>query len=101
MRISLADFDFSESSMLEPFPNTIYWIMWACIVYLTSIVFLNFIIAEVSDSYAKVQAEVNNLFLQERTRLIKESEDMLPQFYKEIHTKYFFPKYLIKREAQT
>lgn len=44
-----------------------------------------------------MQAEVNNLFLQERTRLIKESEDMLPKFYKDMHEKYFFPKYIIKR----
>lgn len=52
MRISLGDFDFSESAMLDEAPNFIYWVIWILIVYLTSIVFLNFIIAEVSDSYA-------------------------------------------------
>jgi hypothetical protein len=50
-RLSLADFDFGEASLLDPFDNVTYWITWLFIVYMTSIVFLNFIIAEVSNSY--------------------------------------------------
>lgn len=55
LRLSLGDFDFSESSLLDPFENIIYWITWLFIVCLTNIVFLNFVIAEVSASYQKVK----------------------------------------------
>ena len=51
LRISLGDFNFDASQVLEPFQNQIYWVMWLIIVTLTCIVFLNFIIAEVSASY--------------------------------------------------
>ena len=51
LRISLGDFNFDASQILEPFQNAIYWVIWLLVVTTTSIVFLNFIIAEVSASY--------------------------------------------------
>ena len=51
VRHSLGDFDFSAATYLEPFEAKLYWIVWAFIVFITCIVFLNFIIAEVSSSY--------------------------------------------------
>ena len=66
-------------------------------MYLTTIVFLNFVIAEVSASYQKVKDEVDQLFLQERSKLINESEDMIPAFIKQRYQNKFFPRYLIKR----
>jgi hypothetical protein len=50
-RIALADFDYSESIDLLPFENFLYWVTWLIIVIITCIVFVNFIIAEVSNSY--------------------------------------------------
>lgn len=78
IRMSLADFDFGESGYLDPFENILFWMTWILILLLTCIVFLNFIIAEVSASYNKVTLSLHGLFLQERAQLIKESEDMLP-----------------------
>lgn len=98
MRISLGDFDFGESGYLDPFENCLFWITWILITFLTCIVFLNFIIAEVSASYNKVTEKLHGLFLQERAQLIKESEDMIPSSWqKDIHK---FPKYLITREVE-
>ena len=98
LRISLGDFDFSESCYLNPFENYIYWAVWIFIVMLTCIVFLNSIVAEVSASYNKVNDCIKGLIEQERAQLIKESEDMMLQRWKDDPKK--FPKYLIRREIE-
>lgn len=98
LRISLGDFDFSESCYLNPFENYIYWAVWFLLVLLTCIIFLNFIVAEVSASYNKVNECVKGLVEQERAQLIKESEDMMLQRWKNDPKK--FPKYLIRREIE-
>jgi hypothetical protein len=51
LRLSLGDFDFSESILLAPYQNVLYWVVWIIVILLTTIVFLNFVIAEVSSSY--------------------------------------------------
>lgn len=97
IRISLADFDYDESTHLHPTENYMYWGVWLTIVLMTNIVFLNFIIAEVSASYNKVRDKLEGLEGQERMNLIKESEVMLDvRVIKQ--NKKMFPKYLISRE---
>ena len=100
IRISIGDFDFGASTYLEPFQNIIYWVTWIIIVTATCIVFLNFIIAEVSASYEKVKNTLDVTILQERGQLINESEDMLrARFGKQItEWTHLFPKYIITRE---
>ena len=66
LRIALADFDFSTSIELEPFENILFWITWVVLVVITSIIFLNFIIAEVSASYESIKVEVNGCIEQDR-----------------------------------
>lgn len=58
MRYSLGDFDFGATNHLTPFERKIFWVTWVIIVLMTCIVFLNFIIAEVSESYNKVNVNV-------------------------------------------
>lgn len=57
-RISLGDYDFGASTVLDDLQNGIYWFFWALIVTVTCIVFLNFIIAEVGASYSNVKQNV-------------------------------------------
>ena len=54
LRFSLGDYDFGPINHLSAFERTMFWIVWVIIVLMTCIVFLNFIIAEVSYSYQKV-----------------------------------------------
>lgn len=51
VRISTGDFNFDESKNLPKFQNFLYWIIWWLIVVVTFIIYMNFIIAEVSNSY--------------------------------------------------
>ena len=79
IRFTLANFYFEHAIHLDSFENTIFWFVWLVVVLMTCIVFLNFIIAEVSASYTNTMESLHTLFLKERTQLIKEAEDMLPQ----------------------
>jgi predicted Holliday junction resolvase-like endonuclease len=94
----LGDFGFGEVVYLEPMEAVIYWLVWIMVCVITCIVFLNFIIAEVSTSYAKVKERLDSLFLSERAKLIQEAQDMLFKSMKK--NENWFPKYLITRELE-
>lgn len=51
MRISLGSFDYGAGVVLDPFRNNAFWIIWLIQVTVLKVVFLNFIIAEVTNSY--------------------------------------------------
>jgi len=100
-RISLGDFDFGASIVLDDFQNALFWLFWTLIVTVTCIVFLNFIIAEVGASYSNVKENVDLFVKQEKGTLINESEDMIrARFGADVICKWnhIFPKYLIVRE---
>ena len=97
-RISLGDFDFDASTLLNPLLNIIFWISWYCITIIMCVIFLNFIIAEVATSYNSVTLEIDGMVLKERALLIKESEDMMKMTEKT--NQMFFPKFLISRELE-
>ena len=98
LRYSFGDFEFASVKNLDPFESNFFWVTWTFIVLLTCIVFLNFIIAEVSQSYLKVVNHVNELICKERASLVSESEVMLSS--RILENNNFFPKYLIIREVE-
>lgn len=51
LRIAMGDFDFDPSIYLTPQENLLFWCIWLIVVIMTCIIFLNFIIAETSNSY--------------------------------------------------
>lgn len=65
-------------------------------VIFSSLIFLNFIIAEVSNSYAIVKENINAQIYKERAQLINEAEDILSQKTKS-ENKIKFPKYIVNR----
>ena len=68
MRISLGDFDFTElkDKHLTPSEHILFWVMWILMVCFSLLIFLNFIIAEVSNSYSTVKQDINALVQKER-----------------------------------
>ena len=77
IRISIGDFQFDSVNKLPTFENLLYWFLWYVVVTVTCIVFLNFIIAEVSASYQIVKDSIDVLCMKEKATLVKEAEDML------------------------
>lgn len=58
LRLSLGDFDFgvlaetdAKKGALDVNQHLLYWVVWLCLVVFSALIFLNFIIAEVSNSY--------------------------------------------------
>jgi hypothetical protein len=96
-RISLGDFDFGilSGDTLSTEQQWLYWILWMFIVIFTALIFMNFIIAEVSNSYAVVKESVTQLVNKDRAGLIGEAEDMLGEAAKANQTK--FPKFIVQR----
>lgn len=51
MRLSLGDFDFSLLDGLNQKQYIMFWCIWLIMVLFSALIFLNFIIAEVGNSY--------------------------------------------------
>ena len=94
LRMSMGDFSFDSAYLLSQTENVIYWLVWAIIVVVTCIIFLNFIIAEASASYEKVASDLAAYTMKEKALLIQEAELMMPGRLK---SEGRFPKYLIVR----
>ena len=77
----------------------LFWICWVVVVIFSALIFLNFIIAEVSNSYQIVRVSIDALIYKERAGLINEAEDILTAKFKNNQQK--FPKYIVAREVDT
>jgi hypothetical protein len=54
----------------------VFWVVWLIVVIVSNIVFLNFIIAEASASYSKVQESLEPIIYKEKINMILEAEKM-------------------------
>lgn len=79
VRISIGDNDFSGSVFMEEEINILFWIVWAIMVFIMCIIFLNFIIAEASASYETVCSNIDFFLAFQKVNLIFESEEMMPK----------------------
>jgi hypothetical protein len=68
-------------------------------VIFSSLIFLNFIIAEVSNSYSKVKEKIDELIYKERAGLINEAEDIKMKSTK-LNNKKQFPRYVVVRQTE-
>lgn len=61
IRVALGDFQFGilQSGNLSDRQHWMLWIVWLFMVFISSLIFLNFIIAEVSNSYSKINVNID------------------------------------------
>ena len=71
------------------------WIFWAAAVFISSIVFLNFIIAVISESYEKVMQKATANAYKEKVNMIQERESQFTD--EDFNNDIYFPKYLVVR----
>ena len=103
LRLSLGDFgpDFfliSNDNKMFQLEHILFWIVWVIMVIFSALIFLNFIIAEVSSSYEQVKANIDARIYQARAALINEAEDIMSAKAKKDEHK--FPKYIIVRRPE-
>lgn len=65
-------------------------------VLFSSLIFLNFIIAQVSDSYATVKENIDSFIYKERAKLVSEAEGLLSRRFKSASHQWF-PDFIIVR----
>ena len=77
LRLSLGDFDFTVMEEDDPAKGALsadqhilFWLIWVVTVVFSALIFLNFIIAEVSNSYNRINANIGALVYKERAGLI-------------------------------
>jgi hypothetical protein len=98
LRTGIGDFDFGASFYMPKNENWTFFIMWFLVVVVLCIIFLNFIIAEASASYAKVMENIDALKNKEKAALISEAESMIPD---SIKNQEMLPKFIIIREEDS
>jgi hypothetical protein len=77
VRISMGDFAvIAAADYLTQEENILFWIIWLITVIVTCIVFLNFIVAEASASYAEVSDQLENYIQLQRADLVAEAESL-------------------------
>ena len=79
MKLSMGDFGVIERVQVDLPHKTIFWISWGFIVLIMSIIFLNFIIAEASASYERVNELLVMVIQKDKVGLINEAEKMIPR----------------------
>lgn len=104
LRLSLGDFDFGVleqegENELNKKQHILFWCTWVLMVIFSSLIFLNFIIAEVSNSYSNVKENIDALIYKERAGLINEAEDIKLKSTK-LTNKTQFPKYVVVRQME-
>jgi hypothetical protein len=104
LRLSLGDFDFGALEETGPEglsqrQHIIFWVCWIMVVLFSMLIFLNFIIAEVSNTYQTVKDSIVSLIQKERAQLINLAEDVYPESMKKKNKK-LFPKFIIIRELE-
>ena len=91
------DFAFIADNYLK-LEHNLFWVAWVIMVIFSALIFLNFIIAEVSASYEKCKIKSDALIYKARAILINEAEDIMSKARRADKTK--FPKYIILREME-
>ena len=77
LRLSIGDFEnIDTATNLPKYENWMFWFIWFVAVLLSNIVFLNFIVAEASASYAKVTETLEAVIEKEKASMISECEAM-------------------------
>lgn len=101
LRLSLGDFQFDILSKghMDQKEHFLFWVIWVMMVLFSALIFLNFIIAEVSNSYQKVKENIDALIYKERASLVMEAEDIMSASTKRVN-KRKFPAYIIIREME-
>ena len=98
-RLSLGDFAFDlvDDDIMTQSNQQIFWGIWLFLVVLSLLIMLNFIIAEVSNSYEIIRSQLQAYIYKERAGMCAEAEGILSEKQKSRNVNWF-PNYIICRD---
>ena len=79
LRTSIGDFDFSGLEYANQEDAFLYFVAWVLCVLLANIIFLNFIIAELSNIYEKVSTDLSAMQNLGKAEMVSEIELIIPE----------------------
>ena len=95
MRVGIGDFAILNLVGFLNVPETIiFWLVWYMAVLVSTVIFLNLIVAEASQSYSKVTETLELVIEQERAALISDSEIIA---FNQTKNQNKYPKYIVVR----
>ena len=100
LRQALGDYD--TSSIIDGTEDfkILAWLLWFVILIIGNIVFMNFIIAVVSESYENCMEKKIQLIYTAKLDMIEECEAFMPDWFFKIYQEDWFPKFIIIRREQ-
>lgn len=94
-RVALGDNTMIKGSLvLDSIQNYIFWFGLILVVFSTSIIMLNFIVAEAAASYQKITTKLDQIIQAGKSDLISEADSITWNQFKNSEK---FPKYLVVR----
>ena len=75
----------------------VIWVIWVASIMALNIIFMNFIIAVISESYSKVMRKLKSQLFKVKVELIAEREMLMSK--EELMNPNYFPKYILLRRA--
>ena len=97
-RTSLGDFDIDDYRNDDVEMRQLVWVVWLIMVIVGNVIFMNFIVAVVSESYEKcMQTQKAQEYRLLCDMIVERESIMTPE---EFSNKRYFPNYLVVRQPQ-
>ena len=99
-RISMGDFAIIDcvKFMNNREDVIVFWIIWFLMVLVLAVIFLNFVVAEATETYNLVNESIVETIYQQKADLIADAESIMPNKFKTIN---HFPQYIVRRSIDT
>lgn len=76
LRTSLGDFSVDPFKSMSPTTSKVMWVLWIILIFCNTIIFLNFIIAVISDAYEQVIETRTEEIFQKKAQLLVDLENV-------------------------
>lgn len=102
LQLTVGNFEFdilTSKEHPEVWKHYLFWFIWYCYVIFGLVIILNFIIAEVGNSYGVIKENIDSYVQRERASMITEIEEVMSMKEK-INSRDKFPTYIVSREME-
>ncbi len=96
-RISAGDSDFGAFTEQKNNLKLFSWLLWMISLFTLNVMFMNFIIAVISESYEKVMQRLVALSFMLKAEMVAERESLMAE--EDFNNPEYFPRFLILRRA--
>lgn len=99
-RISMGDFAIIDCIKFSDKQEDVilFWILWFLMVIVLAVIFMNFVVAEATETYNEVNESIVEFIYQQKADLIADAESIMPNRLKKVE---HFPQFIVSRKIET